>query len=151
MAQYTGAVSWKDSKIEISFNSGGAFDDISGWASELQLPPGVRKSGEIYTSDGDIAVITAGKREPMEIVVMVGYSEGASDVFETTRASWESGETDVQLQWSPKCGGSTTFLFTTTDGLVSQFGYPAGQAEDGSPLVVQFAVKVPSVVKSVVA
>ena len=51
MAQYTGALSWKDSQIEISFNSGGAFDDISGWASELQLPPGVRKSGEIYTSD----------------------------------------------------------------------------------------------------
>ena len=109
MAQYTGALSWKDSQIEISFNSGGAFTDISGWTSELQIPPGVRKSGEIYTSDGDVAIITAGKREPMEIVCMIGYSEGASDAFELIRASWEAAETDNQIQWSPKGGGSTQF------------------------------------------
>lgn len=149
MAQTTGALSWRNSKVEISSN-GSDWTDISGFENAIEGAEQARMTGEAYTSDGDTAVITAGKREPMELTCTFLYTEGGSDPFEVVRALFEAG-TKMYMRWSPLGGASTTFMYTTPAAFISNFVYPQGEAGSADPVPGGFTLKVPSITKSVVS
>ena len=81
MAQTTDLYSFVDALIESSIN-GSAFTDISGFANELTVDPASRMSGEVYTADGDVPLIGAGKREPVFVNCRIVFTEGSDDPFE---------------------------------------------------------------------
>lgn len=149
MAQTTSALSAKSAKVEISTN-GSSWTDISGVASAVEPGTATRQSGEAYTFDGDTAIITGGKREPVELEVKIVYTEGASDGFEVVRAAFEAG-TALYVRYSPKGGTTGNFMFTSDSGLVVDFNYPTIDAEEAAPILTDFTVKTAKVTKSVVA
>lgn len=149
MPQVTNAISFKNCKVEISTN-GTTWTDISGFANSIEVSGGDRQTGETYTFDGDTAIIAVGKREPWEITLKVVYTEGVNEPFEVVRAAYESG-TSLYVRWSPKGGASGSFQYTSAAGVVTAVTYPSGEAGSGDPLLVEFTVKVPGIVKGTVA
>jgi hypothetical protein len=61
--------------------------DISGSSSVVEQPEQTRISGEGYTFDGDNALVEGGKKEPMDIVVKITYTETAGEAFEIAMAA----------------------------------------------------------------
>ncbi len=149
MTQTTDGITLKDCKVEIS-TDGSSYTDISGFANQVTLGGGARMSGEAYTFDGDTAIIGTGKREPIEVTVRCVYTEGTGDPFETVRAVYEAGSA-LYVRWSPKGGDSGEAQYTTDEGVVTAFGYPAGEAASGDPVVFEFTVKTAKITKSTVA
>lgn len=151
MPQTTSQMSFVDAEIEYS-DDGAAWTDISGFANQLTVSGGDRNSGEVYTALGDEPLLAAGKRTPLEITVMVVYTEATADPFETVRADYETnGGQDAYIRWSPGGGDSGDSQFTSGKGIITSFGYPQGPVEPGDPLTVEFTVKVPDITKAVVA
>jgi hypothetical protein len=144
-----GEMSFAKAKIEVSTN-GTSWTDISGAATAIEVKGGERKTGEAYAYSLDYPVITQGKREPIEVTVKALYTEGTGEAFETVRAAYEGG-TGLYVRWSPKGGATGSFQFTTDQGIVTSLTYPAGEAESGDPLMVEFTVQTAKVTKSVVA
>lgn len=148
MAQTTDQNTFVDAHIEFS-DDGSAWDDISGFSSEIALSGGDRNSGEVYTAEGDTPIIGAGKRTPIDVEVTVVYTEGTADPFETVRALYETdGGGDAYLQWVPRGDTVGNFMFTTGKGIITSFMYPNGPVEPGDPQTVKFTLKVPAIAKS---
>lgn len=148
MAQTTGGMSMKDCSLEYSTN-GSSWTDISGFSNSIEPDGGDRKLSETYTMDGDTAIITKGKREPIDLKVRIVYTEGGSDPFEVVRAIHEAGS-DFYLRWSPKGGDSTEFMYTSPAGAIQSFPYPGGDTGSSDAIMTEFVLKVPYVTKSVV-
>jgi hypothetical protein len=148
MVQASG-ISLADALVEISEN-GSTWTDISGWAASVSPGPSVRKYGLAYTHEGDTAIITTGKREPVDAVVNIVYTEGTGDPFEVVRQAHENN-TDLYARWSPQGGSAGDFQFSTGAARVTEYNPPPTEAESGDPVTVNFTVTAPSFTKSVVA
>jgi hypothetical protein len=148
MAQTTGALSAKNAVIEVSTN-GSSWTDISGFANKVDPGDQTREVGDAYTFDGDTAIITAGKRKPLDLKCSVLYTEGASDPFETVRTAYEAG-TALYLRFTPKAATTGNFRFTSDTGLVTKFGYPPLEPEKGEPIVIDFTLETPKVTKALI-
>ncbi len=148
MAQTSDGISFRDCKIEISPN-GTTWTDISGFANALEIGGGERQVGEMFTFDGDTAIIRGGKRNPLEITVKAVYTEGTNDPYETVRAAYEAGS-NLYVRWSPKGGQNGEFQFASDAGIVTDAPYPGGEAESGDVVLFEFTIKTPKVTKSVV-
>lgn len=147
MAQITGAISSKDFKIETSVD-GAVWEDQSGTA--INIDPGdiERAVGSKKTFDGDTAIVTSGKLEPMEIKVEFVYTEGASDLF-TDAYNAQFNNTAFYVRWHPRHGESGEFKYTTASGFVSKLSAPPGDSESGDPVVCAFSLTTPGITKGV--
>lgn len=149
MAQTTDAISSVDADVVINVNGGGD-TPIEGFSTAVETSGGDRVTGDLYTHEGDTAIITAGKREPIEVTVKYVYTEGASDPFEDVRAAYEAGQTMV-VNWFPKGNASTNFKFASDASYISSFKYPDVDAGSGDPILGEFMIRTPKISKSVVA
>jgi hypothetical protein len=154
MAQTSGAISGTISRIEISTDLT-VWRDISGTITSVQNTEQSRNSGEAYTMDGDTAIITNGKRTPMELTFNLVYSESATESFEVSRAAFESASTGqpIYIRWVP--AGTTTgtvSLFRTpitgSPARLTAVMYPSVDASAGGPVMGSFKVKTPLVEKT---
>lgn len=151
MAQTTAEMSGVNAQIEVS-SDGAAWTDVSGSANKVDPGDQSRMTAEDYTFDGDQALITRGKLEPMEISVQAIYTETAGEAFEFLRALHETtGGSDCYVRWSPGGGNSGDYLFTSLKGQLATFQYPAAEAGEAAPILVEFTVIVPSVTQSAIA
>jgi hypothetical protein len=127
--------------------------DISGSSQTLEEPSQSRITDQAYTLDGDGAIITAGKKEPLELTVQIVYTETAGEAFEVVRASWETSGCRGRacLRWSPGGGDIGDALYTTDRGYIINFIYPRLDASAGGPIMTGFVLKVSEVTRSVVA
>lgn len=154
MAQTSGAISGTISKIEISTDLT-VWRDISGTLTSVQNTEQTRNSGEAYTMDGDTAIITNGKRTPMELTFNLVYSESATEAFEVSRAAFENASTGqpIYIRWVP-AGTSvgTVSMFRTpitgSPARLTSVMYPAVDASAGGPVMGAFKVKTPQVEKT---
>lgn len=133
MAQTTGATTARAATVGYS-SDGSSWTDISGFAIAVTGASQDRMSGEVYTFDGDTAIIGAGKREPMEIEISYVYTEGGSDPFEVLRPIYEAA-TAYYFRWTVKAATTGNFRFTTPACYITSFGYPEIEAENaGDPV-----------------
>ena len=131
--------------VEYSTNST-AWVDVSGVANAVNPSGYERESGEAWTGGSDNPVITIGKNSPLELEVMVVYSEASSDGFEVLRALKEAA-TPIRIRWTPKGIGTTgNFKWTTGTGYLTAAPAPGGDIGDGKPILSAFAGKFPAVV-----
>lgn len=150
MAQTTDMVSMSDGDIEVSADNS-SWTNISGTAGSVEGTDQKRKTGEAYTLSGDGAVITTGKREPMELKIKVVYSEEDLEGYEIMRGYFEAG-TRIYLRYSPKGIGATGRKVLTTSNAegtplacpISEFVYPEIDAESGDPIMSGFTLFVPA-------
>ncbi len=111
---------------------------------------GVRQTGFIFTADGDRPIIGGGKREPLEVLVNIAYTETAADPFTVVLGVFEAGDTDIQLRWSPAGGAVGTYQFTTDEGIVKNFTYPNVDPGTPEPHIVSFTLFTPQYTQSVI-
>jgi hypothetical protein len=154
MPQTTTSVALACGMLEIATDLACAgWVDISGSSSVVEQPEQSRISGEGYTFDGDNAIVEGGKKEPMEIVVAIVYTETAGEAFEIVRAAWEAtgcGER-MCLRYSPNGGNAGDALYTTPRGIITNFLYPNMDAAAGGPIMAGFTLKVGYLTASVIA
>lgn len=148
MTQTTGGISFRNNKIELS-TDGINFTDASGFGNSIEPGGGERGIGKEFTWDGDTPIITAGKRDALELKVKVVYTEGASDPVEVVRAAYEAGSS-LYVRWSPKGGTAGQFRYLTSAGLVKNPVYPGGEAKSSDPVLVEFSLTCATVTKSVI-
>lgn len=149
MAQATGAISFKDCKIEISSDNS-EWVDISGFSSSVLLDGGERITATKPTFDGDTLILRSGKRATLTLTAAVIYTEGASDATEVLRAAYEAGS-NYYMRYSPKGGDSAEFLYTSDVGVIKQPLYPGGDSEGADIVMVALVLETPKVTKSAVA
>jgi len=154
MAQTTGAISGAIARIEVSTDLS-IWRDISGTVQSVQNTEQSRNSGEAYTMDGDTAIITTGKRTPMELQFNIVYSESATEAFELARAAFEdyANGSVIYVRWTPAGGTSgTVSMFRTpitgSPARLTSNTYPAVDASAGGPVMGMFTVRTPSVQKT---
>lgn len=151
MTQTVGALSSAVGKLEIGTN-GTVWSDISGSVMSLDPPSQARMSGETYTLDGDVAIITGGKREPLELAFSIVYTEVSDEAWDKAQAIFEEiGGEDIYVQWSPDEGGVGDWLFTSDKGVLTSLKYPGFDASSGEPKLLGFTVKVPQVTQTVIS
>lgn len=143
------AETMKNCKLETSAN-GTSWTDISSSANSVTVDGGERMTEDLYTFGVDVATLTTGPREPLEVTVRLVYSEGSSDPFETVRAAYEAGSS-FYVRWSPKGGATGEFQYTTDAGVVTSFTYPGGESGSAEAIMCEFVLRTPKVTKSAVA
>jgi hypothetical protein len=74
MAQTTAAVPQSCGIIEISTDNA-SWTDISGVSNTLEQPEQTRMVGEARTLTGELPIVKGGKREAMDVVVKIIYTE----------------------------------------------------------------------------
>jgi hypothetical protein len=137
--------------MQLEMGVGGiTFTDISGDAASIQVSGGERASGEAYDFEKDTAGVTQGKRAPLEITVRVHYKEGATNAAVLVRGYYEAG-TRVNFRYAPLDSGGVghSWFSTDPDAIVTQFGYPGGEAASGDPIDIEFVLKTESLTESV--
>jgi len=118
--------------------------NVSGSANQVSATEQARSSGEAYTFDGDYAIVTAGKREPVELAVRVLYTEEALEAWETVRAYFEAaGGTPLYFRYSPK-GLATGRLYACESAVVTRFTYPPIDAADANPVACEIGIRMPA-------
>uniref|UniRef100_A0A6M3J4A5 Tail protein n=1 Tax=viral metagenome TaxID=1070528 RepID=A0A6M3J4A5_9ZZZZ len=145
MAQTTGAMSGVNVAVYYS-NDGTNFTDISGSVSSVTPSGFNRQSGEVYSFDGDHAIIGKGKREPLEVEVNTVYSELAGEAFVVAWTEFDADDGDsFWFRWVNTSGGST---YTTDTGVLLSLLPPSGEAAPGDPLVASATLKCAQVNKT---
>ena len=105
MAQTTTAVSQACGQVEIG-TDGSTWTDISGVTQSFTPGEQTSMSGEAYTLDGDTPIVRGGKREPMESVFVIVYTETDAEGYEQARAIFESSDcgNTIYVRYSPRGG-----------------------------------------------
>lgn len=148
MAQTTGAISFKDVKIEVS-TDGNSWTDISGFANNIKLKGFTRNTGEYYTASGDTAILKAGKRKPGTITIECAYTEGAAEPYAIFDTAY-STPSDVYARWSPKGGSTGQKRFTSSVGIVSEPVYAVGDVEKGDIVKINCTLECVSITPSTI-
>jgi hypothetical protein len=150
MAQVTGALSGRASKIEYSTNYS-TYTDLSGGANSIDISGGERMSGEAYTFDGDVAIITVGKLQPLEITMKQIYVASSTGHWATISAL-ANAATPCNVRWNHTSTATTgDWRFTAATGYVITCNPPNAAADSGDPLTFEWMFKCPSVGAAVVA
>lgn len=143
MAQTTGAVTGAAATVSIYVSA--AYVDISGSSQSIDVTTATVVTGEAYTFDGNYALTTVGKYEPVEVKVNIIYTETAAEAFQSVRALFEA-RTATQLKWLPLGAASGADQYETkTVGYITAMDYPPIDASSAGPLMVSFTVRAPGI------
>jgi hypothetical protein len=143
MAQTTGAVTGAAATVSIYVSA--AYVDISGSSQSIDVTTATVVTGEAYTFDGNFALTTVGKYEPVEVKVNIIYTETAAEAFQSVRALFEA-RTATQLKWLPLGAASGADQYETkTTGFITALDYPPIDASSAGPLMVSFTVRAPGI------
>lgn len=148
MTQTTGGFSATDAKVEISAN-GSTFTDISGWSNKIEPDESVLETGFVWTHEGNYAIITDGKFNPINVRVQIVATEGTGDPFAVLRAA-HAAKTPYYVRWSPKGGSAGEYQYLAV-GKIKNFKDPGSDVEDAKPVVISFVIQTPSITQSAVA
>lgn len=150
MAQTTGAMSGAAAYVATS-TDGSSWNDISGSANMVEAPEMERISGEEFTHDGDTAIVTYGKLNPVEIGVTLIYTKTAGEGWARARTSLQTaGGARLDLRWAPNGNTSGELQYTTGTARVTKLQFPSTDAKNGKPIVVKATFKTASVIEATI-
>lgn len=149
MAQTTAAQSGVDCLVEFSTN-GSDWTDISGSIKMVDAGEQSRQSGEDYTLNGDYALVTGGKFDPVEVSATGLWTPTAGEAFAVVHAAW-TAKSPAYLRWSPQGGNSGHKRYTTNAGVLTGFVWPKGDATDAKPIPCGFKLKTPKITESTIS
>jgi hypothetical protein len=143
MAQTTGGITGAAATVSIYVAS--AYVDISGSSQSIETTTATVVTGEAYTFDGNFALTTVGKYEPVEVKVNIIYTETSAEAFQSVRALFEA-RTATQLKWLPAGAASGADQYETkTIGYITAIDYPPIDSTSAGPLMVSFTVRAPGI------
>lgn len=144
MAQTTAAVPQSCGIVEISTNNV-AWTDISGVVNSLEQPEQTRMVGEARTLTGELPIVKGGKREAMDVVVKIIYSETDAEAYQQIRAIFETvgcGAGAMYLRYSPAGGNADNERLTSDQGVLTSWLYPNLNAEEAGPILGGFTLRI---------
>lgn len=152
MAQTTNQVPLACGKVEIA-------EDCATWTNisgETQSISGTEQSimiGDAYTLEGETALTGAGKREPLDLVVTIIYTEADLEAYEIARKIFEASDcgNTICIRYSPRGGDAGEEQLTSIQGVLSSFTYPAIDASAGGVVMGSFTVHTPGLNTTIVA
>jgi len=149
MAQTTGSITGALGKIEISFDDGATFTDISGSTTSMDQVEYARASGSKNTFGDAFAVVTVGKQLPTNIVVNALYTETASEATDKAIANLKSN-TPCDLRWQYAdvtiVVGAKYLQYTTLGkSRIIKADLPEVNSESGEPATLSFTVFAPGI------
>ena len=151
MTQTTGSLSWANCKIELSDDAGASWIDISGFTNSISVDGGERATGEYFTADGDVPIVTSGKRGLIEITTKCVYTEDTSNAPFIMVHEANEAQDPLMIRWSPKGGTVGNFRFTSSAGQCTAPVFPQGAADSADAIPIEFTIKCSSITKSVIS
>jgi hypothetical protein len=148
----SGAVSRSCAKVEIS-PDGINWTDISGETQSVTPGEQTRITTEYYIFTSDLPVIGTGRREPMESMFVIIYTETDAEAYEQARAIFEAlncGD-EIYVRYSPAGGNADDEMLTSDEGAIVSFTYPTVGAASTGPIMAGFTVKHPGFTTTIVA
>ena len=143
MAQTTGAYTGAAATVSIYVSA--AYVDISGSSQSVDVTTATVVTGEAYTFDGNYALTTIGKFEPVEVKVNILYTETAAEAFQSVRALFEA-KTATKLKWLPNGAVSGADQYETmATGYITALDYPPIDATSAGPIMVSFTITAPGI------
>ena len=143
MPQTTGAVTGAAATVSILVSA--AYVDISGSSQSIDVTNATVVTGEAYTFDGNFALTTVGKYEPVEVKVNILYTETAAEAFQSVRALFEA-RTATTLKWLPLGSASGADQYETKSvGYITAMDYPPIDSTSAGPIMVSFTVRAPGI------
>lgn len=143
MAQTSTAVT--GAAATVSIYSGAAYVDISGSSQSVDVTKADVVTGEVYTFDGNFAITTIGKYQPVEIKVNILFTETTGEAFTLVRTLFEA-RTATQVKWLPLGSASgADSIESKTVGYITKFEYPGPDASSAGPLMVSFTLRAPGI------
>ena len=151
MAQTTDAISFVASYLAIS-TDGASWTNASGYSHQIEISGGDRQTGVAYTADGDTAIITGGKREPLDITINGVDTENANELYDEANDAYETagGAGNFYVRWAPAGNTAGNLQYTTSVGIVTAPVYPVGDAGNGDPIMVSVTIKCASVTEATI-
>jgi hypothetical protein len=152
MGQTTGAISFKAAKVEYYATGATTWTDISGTFNKVTQSGHTRSTGKAFTADGDTAIITRGKLEPVELDVTCVYSEIANETFKAIHdLHVTAGGTDIFVRLTPKGTATGDQRFTCTVGTITSCGIPVGEVGKADPVLFSFKVEAAAITQATAA
>jgi hypothetical protein len=135
MTQTTGATNLKNVVVEISKDNT-EWTNISGTFNSIDISGGERDTGEVYTAEGDMPIVGAGKMKMTKCKLKVVYTESQTEAWRTFFDAYTDG-TDVYLRYAPKGNDSGNLRFTSGKGFVTAPVYPTGDVAEAKPVLCE--------------
>lgn len=115
------------------------WQDVSGSTNSVTMTEGRRATGEAYTFSGDLAIVTAGQREPIEVTIRALYTQALQEAWQRCRAYFEAlGGARLYVRWRPN---PLARWITTPKADVIRFNYPTADAGEAAPIAVEIAFR----------
>lgn len=153
MAQTTAAVPQSCGIVEVSTN-GSSWTDISGVVNTLEQPEQSRMVGEARTLSGENPIVKGGKKEAMDVVVRIIYSETDAEAYQQIRSIFEAsgcGAGAMYLRYSPRGGNADDERLTSDQGVLTNWQYPNLNAEEAGPIMCGFTLRIGGFTTTVIA
>lgn len=153
MAQTTAAVPQSCGVVEISSDNV-TWTDISGVVNTLEQPEQSRMVGEARTLSGELPIVKGGKREAMDVVVRIIYSETDAEAYQQIRSIFEEagcGAGEMYLRYSPAGGTADKERLTSDLGVLTNWQYPNLNAEEAGPIMTGFTLRIGGFTTTVIA
>jgi hypothetical protein len=157
MAQTTTQVTQSCGEVEVNFNAAcpdtGSWLDISGETITVSGTEQSRMVGDAYTLEGDTALTAAGKREPLDLVFTIVYTETDAEAYDQIRRQFETAECGALMcvRYSPRGGDAGEEQLTSARGVLTNFIYPALDASAGGVIESGFTLHTPFLTTAIIA
>lgn len=148
------AISGACGKLEVSYNGADWFN-ISGESQSVQNTMQSRQVANAFRLSSRLAIVGAGRREPMDLAFTIVYTETDAEAYEIVKTRYEQDETICQpylyARWSPRGGNVGDARLTTDTGTITNFIYPALDASAGGVIMGGFTLRVGFVTTEIIA
>lgn len=132
----TDLMSGKDLQIFWSSDDS-TWTDVSGEFNSIPSPEAARDIGEAWCFEDDYPTPIAGKKPLVEVEFAFLYTEVSGESFMSLEPYFADGS-DVYISWYPKGSGAGSSY--TTQGIISSFAYPGGEADSSDPIICSMTV-----------
>ncbi len=149
MPQTTLSISMINAYVAMSTDNS-AFTDISGYSNKIEPGPMTRAAGEVYTYNGDTAIVKSGKRQPLDIKYSFLYTEEATGPFKIIYDRMVAGS-GLYVRWAPKGNSTGNYQLTSDLGVITEFVWPQGDPDKGEPVMTGFTLKTPQATQTAIA
>jgi hypothetical protein len=135
MTQTTNAKSFIKARVFISPDNS-AWTAMSSHGASIAISGGERVVGAQNTMDGDVPIVKAGKRGPIQVTCRYAYTETDTEPFDVLTDQHETEGGPLYCQYTI----DNSLWFKTGLGVLERPGYPGGDASSGEVILSEFVM-----------
>lgn len=135
-ASTTGAMSWEFAELEMSTDGPSTWININNATNQVDNVGGDVATATAFTHTSFIPLVGYGPAALREINLMGLYTENNAEAFYLVRQAYKN-RSNTWLRFTPKGISSGNKRYVTTQGRITKFKDPSGQAGTANFVVLQ--------------